>query len=175
MRFFSLLREKALSGKTNVFMLLSFFPFSDRMIEMEKREDFSVSGDNNVPSTSTNVDSDANASTRQKRNPKQCKKCGRSVINLSRHQKDVHGMTKMRRKLDGYFTGDKKTPNRQVKFCPLSPCKNLKMPIFQLHKHLQTSIHKLTKPKETEDNTVGACEEGLSRGETMNCNAEDNT
>ena len=31
------------------------------------------------------------------------------------------------------------------------------------------------KPKETEDNTVGACVEGLSRGETMNCNAEDNT
>ena len=214
-------------------MLLSFLPFSDRMNEMEKRVDFSVSGDNNVPSTSTNVDSDANASTCQKRNPKQCKKCGRSVINLSCHQKDVHGMTKMRRKLDGYVTGKKKTPNRRVKFCPLSPCKNLKMPIFQLHKHLQTSIHKLKpnsprylkaladaprasvakvnsylkqqrkrarkrkskdeemqhtnrdgsihsseeqmKPKETEDNTVGACEEGLSRGETMNCKAEDNT
>lgn len=142
-------------------------------------------------------------------------------------------MTKMRRKLDGYFTGEKKTPNRRVKFCPLSPCKNLETPIFQLHKHLQTSIHKLKpnspeylkaladaprasvakvnsylkqqrkkvrkrkskdeemqhtnrdgrihsseeqmEPKETEDNTVGACEEDLSRGEAMNCNAEDNT
>lgn len=141
-------------------------------------------------------------------------------------------MTKMRRKLDGYFTGEK-TPNRRVKFCPLSPRKNLEMPIFQLHKHLQTSIHKLKpnspeylkaladaprasvakvnsylkqqrkrarkrkskdkemqhtnrdgrihsseeqmEPKETEDNTVGACEEDLSHGETMNCNAEDNT
>lgn len=141
-------------------------------------------------------------------------------------------MTKMRRKLDGYFTGEK-TPNRRVKFCPLSPCKNLETPIFQLHKHLQTSIHKLKpnspeylkaladaprasvakvnsylkqqrkrarkrkskdkemqhtnrdgrihsseeqmEPKETGDNTVGACEEDLSRGETMNCNAEDNT
>lgn len=124
-------------------MLLSFLPFSDRMNEMEKREDFSVSGDNNVPSTSTNVDLDANASTCQKRNPKECKKCGRSVINLSRHQKEVLGITKMRKKLDGYFTGKKKTPNRQVKFCPLSPCKNLKTPIFQLHKHLQTSIDKL--------------------------------
>lgn len=26
-----------------------------------------------------------------------------------------------------------------------------------------------------EDNTVGACEEDLSCGQTMNCNAEDNT
>ena len=32
---------------------------------------------------------------------------------------------------------------RKVKFCPLSPCKSLKTPIFQLHKHLQTSIHNL--------------------------------
>ena len=66
-----------------------------------------------------------------------------AVINLSCHQKDVHGMTKMRRKLDDYFTSEKKTPKRKVKFCPLSPCKSLKTPIFQLHKHLQTSIHNL--------------------------------
>lgn len=36
--------------------------------------------------------------------------CRTSVINLSCHQKDVHGMTKMKRKLDAYFTGVKKTP-----------------------------------------------------------------
>lgn len=28
--------------------------------------------------------------------------------------------------------------------------------------------------KETEDNIVGVCEEDLLRGETMNCNVEDN-
>lgn len=55
-------------------------------------------------------------------------------------------MTKMRRKLDGYFTGEKKAPNRRVKFCPLSPCKMSKTPIFQLDKHLQSGIHNL-KPK----------------------------
>lgn len=54
-------------------------------------------------------------------------------------------MTKMRRKLDAYLIGDrkKKAPKRRVKWCPLSPCKSLKTPIFQLHKHLQTSIHQL--------------------------------
>lgn len=36
--------------------------------------------------------------------------CRTTVINLSCHQKDVHGMTKMKRKLDAYFTGVKKTP-----------------------------------------------------------------
>ena len=30
-----------------------------------------------------------------------------------------------------------------MKFCPLSPCKGNRTPIFQLHKHLQTSIHGL--------------------------------
>ena len=55
-------------------------------------------------------------------------------------------MTKMRRKLDGYVTGEKKAPNQRVKFCPLSPCKMSKTPIFQLDKHLQSGIHNL-KPK----------------------------
>ena len=35
--------------------------------------------------------------------------------------------------------GEKK-PKGTVKFCPLSPCKGNKTPIFQLHRHLQTSI-----------------------------------
>ena len=46
------------------------------------------------------------------------------------------------------------------------------------HTNRDGSIHssdEQMKPKEAEDNTVGACEEGFSRGETMNCNAEDNT
>ena len=30
-----------------------------------------------------------------------------------------------------------------MKFCPLSPWKGNRTPIFQLHKHLQTSIHGL--------------------------------
>ena len=110
---------------------------------MESGEGLSVDGVNSVPSTSTNVDANTNATKHKKRNPKKCKMCGSSVINLSCHQKDVHGMTKIRRKLDDYFTGEKKTPKRKVKFCPLSPCKSLKTPIFQLHKHLQTSIHNL--------------------------------
>ena len=29
-----------------------------------------------------------------------------------------------------------------MKFCPLSPCKRQRTPIFQLHKHLQSSAHK---------------------------------
>lgn len=89
---------------------------------MESGEGLSVDGVNSVPSTSTNVEANTNATKHKKRNPKKCKKCGSSVINLSCHQKDVHGMTKMRRKLDDYFTGEKKTPKRKVKFCPLSPC-----------------------------------------------------
>ena len=113
------------------------------MEETEKGENFSVNGGNDAPSTSKNVDSNTNTTKRQQRRPKKCNQCGTSVINLSRHQKDVHGMTKLKRKLDGYFTGEKKTPKRRVKFCPLSPCKSLKTPIFQLHKHLQTSIHNL--------------------------------
>lgn len=78
-----------------------------------------------------------------KRMPKICSKCGKSVVNLSRHQKDVHGMKKLRRKLGDYFMGRKKKPKGTVKFCPLSPCKGNRTPIFQLHKHLQTSIHGL--------------------------------
>ena len=37
----------------------------------------------------------------------------------------------------------KKAPKGKVKFCPLSPCKRQRTPIFQLHKHLQSSMHKL--------------------------------
>ena len=37
----------------------------------------------------------------------------------------------------------KKKPKGTVKFCSLSPCKGDRIPIFQLHKHLQTSIHGL--------------------------------
>ena len=79
----------------------------------------------------------------RKRMPKKCSKCRKSVLNLSRHQKDVHGMKKLRCKLGDYFTGEKKKPKGTVKFCPLSPCKGNRTPIFQLHKHLQTSIHGL--------------------------------
>ena len=78
-----------------------------------------------------------------KRVPKTCSKCGKSVVNLSRHQKDVHGMKKLKRKLGDYFMGMKKKPKGTVKFCPLSPCKGNRTPIFQLHKHLQTSLHGL--------------------------------
>ena len=80
---------------------------------------------------------------KQKRNPKKCSKCGKSVINLSRHQKDVHGMKKLKRKLHDYLSGEKKKPKGMVKFCPLSPCKVKKTPIFQLNKHLQTPLHGL--------------------------------
>ena len=80
---------------------------------------------------------------KQKRNPKKCSKCGKSVINLSRHQKDVHGMKKLKRKLHDYLSGEKKKPKGMVKFCPLSPCKSKKTPIFQLNKHLQTPLHGL--------------------------------
>ena len=80
---------------------------------------------------------------KQKRNPKKCSKCGKSVINLSRHQKDVHGMKKLKRKLHDYLSGEKKKPKGMVKFCPLSPCKGKKTPIFQLNKHLQTPLHGL--------------------------------
>ena len=74
---------------------------------------------------------------------KKCSKCGKSVINLSRHQKDVHGMKKLKRKLHDYLSGEKKKPKGMVKFCPLSPCKGKKTPIFQLNKHLQTPLHGL--------------------------------
>ena len=36
----------------------------------------------------------------------------------------------------------KKAPKGKVKFCPLSQCKRQRTPIFQLHKHLQSSTHK---------------------------------
>lgn len=80
------------------------------MNEKDRKEVPSTSADNGI-STSSNV-------KRPARSSKICKKCSRSVKNLSRHQQEVHGMSKMRRKLDGYFTGEKKTPNRRVKFCP---------------------------------------------------------
>lgn len=52
-------------------------------------------------------------------------------------------MSKTKRKLHTYMTGEKKTPKRRLKFCPLSPCKKANTPFFQLHKHLQTSVHNL--------------------------------
>ena len=52
-------------------------------------------------------------------------------------------MTKLKRKLNEYLSGEKKVPKGKVKFCPLSPCKRQRTPIFQLHKHLQSSLHKL--------------------------------
>ena len=121
----------------NIFLLPSFFPINS-MNEKDRKEVPSTSADNGI-----SMSSDLK---RPARNSRICKKCSRSVKNLSRHQKDVHGMTKMRRKLDGYLTGEKKVPNRRVKFCPLSPCKMSKTPIFQLDKHLRSGIHNL-KPK----------------------------
>lgn len=106
------------------------------MNEKDRKEVPSTSADNGI---SSNI-------KRPMRSSKICKKCSRSVKNLSRHQEEVHGMSKMRRKLDSYLTGEKKAPNRRVKFCPLSPCKRSKTPIFQLDKHLQSGIHNL-KPK----------------------------
>lgn len=92
----------------------------------------------------SSVDAEAGGSNPpQKRNPKKCSKCQACVQNLSRHQKEVHGMTKLKRKLNEYLTGEKKPPRGKVKFCPLSPCKRHRMPIFQLHKHLQSNMHKL--------------------------------
>ena len=113
------------------------FPI-DSMNEMDHGAVASTSADNGI-STSSN-------GKRPTRRSRICKKCSRSVKNLSRHQQEVHGMSKMRRKLDGYLTGEKKAPNRRVKFCPLSPCKRSRTPIFQLDKHLQSGVHNL-KPK----------------------------
>ena len=84
-----------------------------------------------------------NPPKRPKRIPKKCSKCGKSVQNLSRHQKEVHCMRRLKRKLNEYLSGEKKVPKGKVKFCPLSPCKRQRTPIFQLHKHLQSSLHKL--------------------------------
>ena len=98
------------------------------MNEKDRGAVASTSADNGI-STSSNVKHPA-------RRSRICKKCCRSVKNLSHHQQEVHGMSKMRRKLDGYLTGEKKAPNQRVKFCPLSPCKRSKTPIFKLDKHL---------------------------------------
>ena len=116
----------------------------------ENEEDVSLKAGNNgaISSTATHSN-DASTYTngmaphRKKRSSKICKKCGRSVQNLSRHLEEVHGMSKMKRKLHTYMTGEKKTPKRRLKFCPLSPCKKANTPFFQLHKHLQTSVHNL--------------------------------
>ena len=121
----------------NIFLFPSFFRINS-FNEKDPNEVPSTSADNGI-SKSSNI-------KRPARSSKICKKCSRSVKNLSRHQQEVHGMSKMRRKLDGYLTGEKKAPNRQVKFCPLSPCKRSKTPIFHLDKHLQSGIHNL-KPK----------------------------
>lgn len=64
---------------------------------------------------------DLNPSKRPKRIPKKRVKCGKSAKSLSRHQKDVHGMSKLRRKLNEYLYGEKKAPKDKVKFCTLSP------------------------------------------------------
>ena len=85
----------------------------------------------------------ASWSSRTKRKSEKCKKCGSMVQNLSCHQSDVHKMSMMKRKLDVYVTRETKLPNQRIKFCPLSPWKSKKKLIFQLHKHLQTRIHKL--------------------------------
>lgn len=112
----------------------------------ETEEDLSLKAGNGaisstVPHGSTNTK--RTAPHRKKRSSKKCKKCGRSVQNLSRHLEEVHGMSKIKRKLHTHMTGEKKTPNRRLKFCPLSPCKKANTPFFQLHKHLQTSVHNL--------------------------------
>ena len=104
--------------------------------EKNPGETLSPTGDNNGASTSADV-------KHSNRPKKKCKKCGAEVKNLSRHQEEVHRMSKMKRKLDVYMTGEKKAPKRRVKFCPLSPCKRSNTPIFQLDKHLQTRIHNL--------------------------------
>ncbi|XP_066021896.1 uncharacterized protein [Pocillopora verrucosa] len=80
---------------------------------------------------------------KKSRESKVCSRCGKSVINLSRHQKDVHKVNKIFRQVDVYINGNKKAPNRKIKFCPLSPCKHSKKGVFQLHHHLQSNIHKL--------------------------------
>ena len=114
-----------------------FFPINSKN-EKDRKEVPSTSAYDGI-STSSNV-------KRRARSSRICKKCGRNVKNLSRHQEEVHRMSKLRRQLHGYLTGEKKAPNRRVKFCPLSPCKRSKTPLFQLDKHLQSGIHNL-KPK----------------------------
>lgn len=93
----------------NIFLLPSFFPINS-VNEKDRKEVPSTSADNGI-SPSSNAKRPARIS-------RICKKCKRSVKNLSRHQKEVHGMTKMRRKLDGYFTGEKKAPKSASKILP---------------------------------------------------------
>ena len=80
------------------------------MNEMENQGLTSSPGEKDA-STPTNVN--------RPRSSKICKNCSRSVKNLSRHQKEVHGMSKMRRKLDVYLTGDKKGTQSASKILPL--------------------------------------------------------
>ena len=118
---------------------LSYFWFC-RMNEMENPlEGPSVTGVNNDASTSADV----TLPNHPKRSSKKCKKCGNIVKNLSRHQDEVHGMSKIKRKLDACISKEKKAPKRRVQFCPLSPCKRAETPIFQFDKHLQRRIHSL--------------------------------
>ena len=122
-------------------------PCLSRMNDMtETGEDLSLKAGNGAlsstaPHASTNTN--GTAPHRKKRSSKKCKKCGRSVQNLSRHLEEVHGMSKTTRKLYTYMTGEKKTPKRRLKLCPLSPCKKANIPFFQLHKHLQTRVQNL--------------------------------
>ena len=104
--------------------------------EKNPGETLSPTGDNNGASTSAVV-------KHPNRPKKKCKKCGAEVKNFSRHQEEVHRLSKMKRKLDVYMTGEKKAPKRRVKSCPLSSCKRSNRSIFQLDKHLQTRIHNL--------------------------------
>ena len=110
------------------------------MNEMENSEEGpSVTGVNNDASTSADI----TLPNRPRQSSKKCKKCGNIVKNLSGHQDEVQGMSKIKCKLDAYINKEKKAPKRWVKFCLLSPCKRAKTPIFQLDKHLQTRIDNL--------------------------------
>ena len=108
--------------------------------EMASQADLSTAANDKSASVSSVP---ASWSSRTKRKSRKCKKCGSMVENLSCHQSDVHKMPMMKRKLNVYVTRERKLPNQRIKFCSLSPCKSKKKPIFQLHKHLQTRIHKL--------------------------------
>ena len=107
---------------------------------MASQADLSTAADDKSASVSSVP---ASWSSRTKTKSKKCKKCGSMIQNLSCHQSDVHEKPMMKRKLDVYVTRKRKLLNQRIKFCPLAPCKSKKKPIFQLHKHLQTRIHKL--------------------------------
>ena len=107
---------------------------------MASQADLSTAADDKSASVSSVP---ASWSSRTKTKSKKCKKCGSMIQNLSCHQSNVHKMPMMKRKLDVYVTRKRKLPNQRIKFCPLAPRKSKKKPIFQLHKHLQTRIHKL--------------------------------